>query len=509
MLLYQFVAANRIKDTPTSQIGGLTDGFREIKGRIDKGDKKLHSPMSGKWCVYYAFAVTESSNDSSKEIISDKKSTRCYLDAGTGTAAIELDEAELVLDVDHHDKSGTFNSASPKLETILKRYGKNSKGLLFNKELQYEETILEVGDELYVLGPAKMVKGTIGFKAIRGQPLIVSDKSERDLLQTNDSKCFQFVLVGVVQFIIAFGCLAYPDKAAELIARSNDTADREVPRNESTGNDTIREAQQFLAESRQSTNELNRRMEKWKEESNAHELAYELRQAQNQERYEKATANFKKRYDTKLAHYNRGNALRVQGKMDEAIDAYKKSIEVNPNYAGAHYNLGRALSDQEKPDEAIDAYKKAIELNPNYAEAHCNLGHVLKRQSRFAEALRYLKRGHELGSKNPQWKYPSARWVASAHYSLGIALNGQGKLDEAIDAYKKAIEVNPNYAEAHCNLGYVLKRQRRFAEALHYLERGHELGSKNPQWKYPSARWVEDVKRQAELAACPESRCEV
>ena len=398
----QLVAAKRIKDTPTSQIGGLTDGFREIKGRIVKGDKKLHSPMSGKQCVYYTFTVTESHDDSSKEIISEKKSTRCYLDDGTGTAAIELDRAELVLDVDHHDKSGTFNSASPELEKILKRYGKSSKGLLFNKELKYEETILEAGDELYVLGPAQMVKGSICFKAVRGQSLIVSDKSERELLQKHDSKSLLYALSGVILLVIAAACLANPDSAAELLARSNGAADSGAPRNGNTLDDSIRESQRVIEESRQRMHELNQRMEKMKEENKA----YELRKQQRQKDYEKATTNLKKKYDTKHAH-----ALRVQGKMDEAIDAYKQAVELNPNYAGAHYNLGNALRDQEKPDEAIDAYRKAIELNPNYAEAHCNLGHVLKRQRRFTEALRYLERGHELGSKNPQWKYPSARWV--------------------------------------------------------------------------------------------------
>jgi COMPASS component SWD3 len=403
----QLVAANRIKDTPTSKISELTDGFREIKGRIVKGDKKLHSPMSGKQCVYYAFTVTESNDDSSKEIISEKKSTRCYLDDGTGTAAIELDGAELVLDIDHHDKSGTFNSASPELEKILKRYGKSSKGLLFNKELKYEETILEAGDELYVLGPAQMVKGSICFKTDGGQSLIVSDKSERELLQKHDSKSLLSALAGVVLFVIAGACLANPDSAAELLARSNGAADSGAPRNENTFDDSIRDSQRIIEESKQSMVELNQRVEKIKEEGKA----YELRQQQRQKESEKATANLKKKYDTQHAHYNRGNALRVQGKMDEAIDAYRKAIELNPNYAGAHYNLGNALRDQEKPDEAIDAYKKAIELNPNYAEAHCNLGHVLKRQRRFTEALRYLERGHELGSKNSQWKYPSARWV--------------------------------------------------------------------------------------------------
>jgi len=274
----QHVAANRFRATPTSQIGGLTDGYREIKGRIAKGAKKLRSPMAGKQCVYYAFTVTETVTESDngnllKEIISDKKSTRCYLDDGTGTAAIELDGAELVLDVDHHDNSGSFNAASPKLDAILKRYGESSKGyskgVLFNHlnhQLKYEETILEVGDELYVLGPAKMVNGTICFKPIRGQSLIVSDKSERDLLRNHDSNFSLLNFAGGVLFVIAAGCMAYLYIALEVLSPTSDTAVREVPRNGSIQDDPIREA-----------DELNRGLKATKEERKAYDLQKLLR----------------------------------------------------------------------------------------------------------------------------------------------------------------------------------------------------------------------------------------
>jgi hypothetical protein len=173
-----FAKAKRIKNKPTSKIGELTEGTREINGRITRGDEKLQSPMAGKPCVYYSFTVSQDKGEAGWElIICEKKSTRFYLEDGTGTAAIEIDGAELVLDTDRHESSGSFNSASPRLEAILARYKKSSKGWVFNKTLHYDETILEVGDELYILGQAKVVKGNVWFKASSGQPLMVSETS--------------------------------------------------------------------------------------------------------------------------------------------------------------------------------------------------------------------------------------------------------------------------------------------------------------------------------------------
>jgi tetratricopeptide (TPR) repeat protein len=115
-----------------------------------------------------------------------------------------------------------------------------------------------------------------------------------------------------------------------------------------------------------------------------------------------------------------GAALMGQGKLDEAIAELRKAIELAPNYAEAHFSLGNALWRKSMADDAIAEYREAIRIQKDYAEAHCNLGHVLMRQGKFLQAVDEFRLGHELGSKNPRWPYPSARWLREAERLAGL-----------------------------------------------------------------------------------------
>ena len=64
-----------------------------------------------------------------------------------------------------------------------------------------------------------------------------------------------------------------------------------------------------------------------------------------------------------------GNVLKDQGKLEEAIEAYKKALSLKPDYADAYNNMGNALKDQGKLEEAIEAYKKALSIKPDYARS--------------------------------------------------------------------------------------------------------------------------------------------
>jgi serine/threonine-protein kinase len=188
------------------------------------------------------------------------------------------------------------------------------------------------------------------------------------------------------------------------------------------------------------------------------------------------------------AHLNWGVALAKQGKPAEAVAAYRQALRLKPDYPQAHFNLGLALGQQGKPAEAVAAFKEALRLKPDYPEAHYNLGLTLLKQGELRAVVTALKEALRLKPDYP-----------SAHYNLGIALGRQGKLAEAEAAYRQALRLKPDYPQAHCNLGHALRRQGEFRKALVELRRGHELGSRDPRWRYPSAQWVRQCERLIEL----------
>jgi serine/threonine protein kinase/Flp pilus assembly protein TadD len=123
------------------------------------------------------------------------------------------------------------------------------------------------------------------------------------------------------------------------------------------------------------------------------------------------------------AHTRLGAALVAGGQPEEALPLILRAIELSPDYAEAHHALGNALARKGRLGESVAAYRRAIELNPDYAEAHCDLGLALRRQGEYAEALAALERGHELGSRRPDWPYPSAQWVKECRRM--VELNGR------------------------------------------------------------------------------------
>ena len=59
-----------------------------------------------------------------------------------------------------------------------------------------------------------------------------------------------------------------------------------------------------------------------------------------------------------------GNALKEQGKLEEAIESYNKALSLKPDSAEAYNNMGVTLKEQGKLEEAIEAYNKALAIKP-------------------------------------------------------------------------------------------------------------------------------------------------
>ena len=85
---------------------------------------------------------------------------------------------------------------------------------------------------------------------------------------------------------------------------------------------------------------------------------------------------------------------------------------------------------------------------------------------------------------------------AGTWYQLGVALEHAGIATEAEAAYRRTIELRPDYAEAHCNLGNMLARRGAFDAALACVRRGAELGARQLFWPYPTAEWIARIERQ-------------
>ncbi len=222
------------------------------------------------------------------------------------------------------------------------------------------------------------------------------------------------------------------------------------------------------------------------------------------------------------AHFNLGNALAQKGRRDEALACFQKAVALDPGDAQARSNLGYVLSWMDRLDEAAAALQKAIALDPRLAPPHHNLGNVRWKQARVDEAIACYQKAVALDPRlaavfsdlgralqtRARWEEAGACYQQAVtlaprdpwlHFNLGRVLGTRGRLDEALAAYRRAIALKPDLAQAHCNLGFVLRQKGALAESLAALRRGHQLGTRQPGWRHPSAQWVQAAERLAQL----------
>jgi protein O-GlcNAc transferase len=147
----------------------------------------------------------------------------------------------------------------------------------------------------------------------------------------------------------------------------------------------------------------------------------------------------------------------AEGRLDFAIALAAQCHEVNPNFAPAHEILGQAYQAYGKTQEAIAAYNRAIELNPESvsAETYNQLGIALAEQGKLSEAIASFHHAIALQPEN-----------VDAYYNLGVALAQQGELDAAIDCFQSAVIAQPSYINAWFNLVTLLEQQNRWHEAI-------------------------------------------
>ncbi len=156
-----------------------------------------------------------------------------------------------------------------------------------------------------------------------------------------------------------------------------------------------------------------------------------------------------------VAHLNLGTALAERKDYRTAAKHFEASLRVMPEQPKAHFNLGNALYAMGEIDLAIAHFADAVRLNPNFEDARINL------IAATAEKRRNVKPNTERPAVRSK-----QREEALKHYRKGLDFDVSGKPSEAMREYREAIRLDPTLAEAHSNLGVILKDLGKLDEAI-------------------------------------------
>jgi tetratricopeptide (TPR) repeat protein len=165
-----------------------------------------------------------------------------------------------------------------------------------------------------------------------------------------------------------------------------------------------------------------------------------------------------------MAYNSLGCEYVRNGRLNEAVENFRKSVQIHPGNAEAQFNLGSALAGQRNFGEAIQHYTEALSIAPGFLKAQYGLGCALQLEGRFDEAMIQY-----------QMVLKATPDDAGVHNNLGTLLAEQGRLEEAAAQYVEVIRLVPNNPETHYNLASVLLRTGRRQEALAHLTQALQL----------------------------------
>lgn len=138
-----------------------------------------------------------------------------------------------------------------------------------------------------------------------------------------------------------------------------------------------------------------------------------------------------------------GNFFKAFKNLDSSIFYRKRSVELEPKFAGGFRGLGTDYFQKGDYANAEEAFKKALQLNPKHAGSHDFLGQIYYAKGNYEKARLEFQQAFGLDPKS-----------AFAHSHLGDLLSLEGEFDDAVKEYNAAIAANPNAAFAYNGLAW-------------------------------------------------------
>jgi len=168
-----------------------------------------------------------------------------------------------------------------------------------------------------------------------------------------------------------------------------------------------------------------------------------------------------------------------RGETRQALNLFLRATQLEPRAPMYFVNLGEAFRTLGAFDQAAAAYGRAAEIAPNdpsalagLAESLSQLGIALAGQKRFAEALQACRRATEIHPRQPGY------WL-----NLSLVAHQAGDCSIALQAARQAVALAPDSPDAHAQLGAALELNEQCNEAVSEYQRAVELGADDTDWQ--------------------------
>ncbi len=174
-------------------------------------------------------------------------------------------------------------------------------------------------------------------------------------------------------------------------------------------------------------------------------------------------------------------------RIEEAVEELKACSTLAP-YAKKHLNKSKVLRRRgEAQKEAIRAYFRDVEFNPNYGSLHQELAKILAHHRRFRTAQRELEKGLLADGS-----------LTDYHNALGSIYYLRGSYKRAIASYRRATEIDPAYGKAHINLAFKYAEHGEVEEAVKELRVALRIHPDYADLHYNLGLWHLDAEQLAE-----------
>ena len=186
-----------------------------------------------------------------------------------------------------------------------------------------------------------------------------------------------------------------------------------------------------------------------------------------------------------VAQFDLGVVHQSLGNRWKAAAQFRASTQLDPTYAEPYKALGDLFLTAPRRlfDQAIEAYTKALEIRPFYADAHVGLGDAKAAKGEVDGAVAAYQRALSFNPVN-----------AKVHVSLGkLYYSEKGIYYESVQAYKKAIDLDPGYLDARMGLAEVYEDKGLYQEAIGEYKKVVEADAKNTGALYNLALVYEKV----------------